>query len=328
MAILNIHSNLMIYGDSESVTSNPKRRYVDWTRHLAGQSVEDPLSQQFSVLPGQTLAIFSGTRTAPNVNNRYSIALKTGQTSVYRATKYSGASAIGFATDRAVSTDGLEATLTVNNNITVTLEVDSGSPFSSVQVGDKLLIPGTTTGDSAGPFNTLNEGVWNVLGVAADSLTLMRPIETGFVGVEEVVEITDDSQLKVYTLDNVQVGDTLDIVNGFSLVSRKSFVISAVTPDYVEFTSSEPLPEEEDIAMTSGYWSIYSSAKRFLHVEADQPALLAINGDTSQSGRLDPIVVGDPEQTAIYQKWGTVWSLSVTNRSLISTLHVTVITAE
>jgi hypothetical protein len=330
MTNINIHSNVLIFNDSTDVTNNPKRRYVDWTRHLMGIDVTNPLSQSLSLPPGQTVSVFSGVRTlAAGVGNVYAITLENGSSTVYRL-GWSGPQDPGFVTARAITgVSGRTATLTINNNITVGVALSGGgTPFSAVVVGDKLFIPGLSTGDIAGPFNVSNEGEWIVLGVTALTLTLQRPSTVTFQAAAEAVLLTTDTNFVVYAENNVQVGDTLDLLGGFSSVSRRPLTITSVKPTYISFMSTEPLPLESNITLAATDWYIYSAAKRFIHIEVDQDSKALINGDTSESGRMVPVVAGDANQTAILQKWGTVWALSIVNRSQTAWLNATVITAE
>lgn len=330
MTNINIHSNIMIFNDSTDVTNNPKRRYVDWTRHLMGISVNNPLTRSLSVPPGQTVSVFSGVRAiTQNPGNSYAISLRSGSSTIYRLS-WTGPADPEFVTSRTiVGVSARHATILINNNITLTLTLDGiGTPLSGISVGDKLFIPGTSTGDSAGPFDIANEGEWIVLGVSALSLTLQRSSAIAFQGVNETVVLTSDSNFLVYAENNVQVGDTVDILGGFSPVSCRPLAISSVKPTYIEFMSTEPLPLESGVALTAPDWYIYSSAKRFIHVETDQDSKALINGDTSEAGRMVPVVAGDVNQTAILQKWGTVWSLSLVNRSQTAWLNATVVTVE
>jgi hypothetical protein len=331
MPVLDVHSTYLVYsGESGSSSSNPARRYADWTRHIVSESVQNPTVEDFDLLPGETRQVFSGTRsTSINGTTEFDLSLHTTESSVYRMT-HSGGTAPAFRTSRGLALNGEELTLTINNNATAVLELDalSAQSFSAVQVGDTVFLPGSTTGDTASVFNANNEGFWLVLARATKSLTLRRRVGESFIGVAEVVTLTDDDQLQVYSAAGVQIGDSMDVSAGFSALTQKVFVVSEVTADWIQFTSTESLPLESGIIPTASGLSFYTEAKRFVRVEVDQEAVLRFNGDTSSSIRLSPRTPGDQEQIAHFEAWGSFWSLTVVNRSSAATLKVNLFTVE
>lgn len=329
MSVIDIHTTILVYGDGEVPTSNPKRRFVDWTRHLSGESVEQPSVREYVVQPGETLSIFSGTRnTSIDGTTAFDLSLNSTQSSVYRMTA-SGGTAPAFRTARAYDGTGVVHTLTINNNATLVVDIASGSfTAAGVQVGDTVFIPGTTTGDSASPFNINNLGFWVVLAVAATRLTMRRHVGEDFNGTAEEVTPTAASEFKIFSASGVQRGDSMEISAGFSSVSQKSFVVSEVTDEWVEFTSTEDLPLETDVTPGAVGITFYSDAKRFIRVEVDQEAVVRLNGDTGNSNRLSPRTAGDVEKVAHFEKWGPCWELAVVNRSSASSMVVNIISVE
>jgi hypothetical protein len=326
MALLDIHSSHLIYGDTQVVTANPKRVYVDWSRHHNSVQVERPESKSFVVEPGQSLSLFSGSRsTAIDGTTAFALTLNPALASVYRLTATGGA-APAFRTARSFSPSGVALTLTVNNN--ATLELSMGSGTFNAQVGDTVLLPGTTTGDSASPFSPLNVGLWIVVGATTTKLTLVRPVGTDFQGVGEVVTPSTNAQLLIYSAAGVQVGDKVEISAGFSSVTQQAFLVSAVTPSWIEFTSTQALPLETGITPGAAGMTFYTSVKRFVRVEVDQEAVLRFNGDTGNTNRLAPRVAGDADQMAHLEKWGPTWQLVVVNRSTTASMVVNTISAE
>lgn len=331
MPVLDVHSTYLVYyGESGSSSNNPARRYADWTRHIISESVQNPTVEDFDLLPGETRQIFSGTRsTSIDGTTEFDLELHALEPSVYRM-MHSGGAAPVFRTSRGLALNGEELTLTINNNATALLELDalSAKNFNAVQVGDTVFLPGLTTGDAATVFNSNNEGFWLVLARTTKSLTMRRRIGEDFIGVAEVVTLTDNDQLQVFSSAGVQIGDSMDVSAGFSALTQKVFAVSEVTPDWVQFTSTESLPLETGITPTASGLNFYTKAKRFLRVETDQDAVLRLNGDTSSSIRLSPRVPGDQEQVAHFEAWGSFWSLSVVNRSSAATLKVNLFTVE
>ncbi len=336
MPVLNVYKSILIHGDGEIATANPERRFVDWKQKLEGISVDKPDSRQYRVDPGATLTAFSGSRTLlVDGTTEFALTLNTTQTSTYRLTATAGTAA-GFRTARSLALNTEIFTVTVNNNSTVDFALASGSSgtFAAVTVGDTIFIPDTTTGDSASVFSPLNIGFWVVLAkgsvsaVANKKLTLARMPGEDFEGVAESVTLTASSQFQAYSAAGVQKDDTLEVSSGFSSVTQKSFVVSRVTDSWVEFTSTEKLPLEDDITPTAAGLTIYTNAKRFIYVEADQESVVRLNGDTGNTNRLSPRVVGDLDKMAHMEKWGPVWRLDIINRSNSAVMTINIISAE
>lgn len=328
MAILNIHSNHLAFNDSgDVVNSNPKRVYFDWTRHVIAMEVAEPeIRGDIKVQPGEALTVFSGARTTSiDGTSVFGIALSTVKESVYRMT-HSGGTAPAFRTARAYSPSGVLHTLTVSNNATMTVSIPSGN-FNAV-AGDTVYIPHTTTGDSASPFNVLNVGFWVVIAASATSMTLVRRVGESFVGVSEAVTPTTNAQVAIFSAAGVQVGDSLKISGGFSAVSRKTFVVSEVTPTWVEFTSTEALPLESSVTVGATSLTFYTASKRFIRIEADQDAIVRVNGDTGSFLQIAPLVAGDRDQMGHFELMGPVWQLVIVNLSTTATLKLTLLTCE
>ncbi len=207
------------------------------------------------------------------------------------------------------------------------------SDFSAVQIGDQVWIPGTSTGDSASPFNSSNVGLWSVIGLAPGgtpkTITLTRPAGVGFAGVSESnVTPASADQFVAFSADGVQVGDTLEITAGFSPVTQTAFKITNVLPTFVEFASSLSFPLETGIQPDNAGMVFYYMNKKFLRIEVDQEAVLRFNGDTGNSCRLSPRVPGDRNNVGVFVKTGTTWGLEIVNRSRTTTMKVTCISAE
>lgn len=330
MPVLNIHSSHLIYGDDEVATANPKRVYVDWTRSVNNVAVDRPDSRSYVVDPGGVLTIFSGTRaTSIDGTSQFALTLNPVKTDVYRLTGTAG-TAPAFRTDRALNLNGLVVTVAVNNNATATFTLDPmASPdFAAVQVGDQLFVPGASTGDSASPFNPVNCGFWVVIAKTAKKLTLVRPVSQAFSAVAEAPTLTASVQLQAFSAAGVQIGDSLEVSAGFSTVTQKTFVVSAVTASRVEFTSTESLPLESGVIPTASGLTFYTDAKRFVRVEVDQDAVVRLNGDSGNTNRLAPRVVGTADQMGFFEKWGPTWQLTVVNRSTTASMTVNFISAE
>ena len=326
-ATLNLYAKLLAFSD-KTVNSNPRLRSVDWEREAGGISVKDPDSRGYEVLVGASKLVFDGTRsTTIDGSTAFSIALLNTNASTYRITT-TGGTAPGFRTGRSLTLNTCVVSFAVGSNNVVALSVTGSSDFTNVQVGDALFVPHTTTGDAANVISTLNAGYWLVVAKAsATSLSIVRDGMETFEGVSETVTLTSSSQLVAYGSSGVQLGDTVTISAGFSVGTRSSFEVSAVTNTFIEFVSTLGLPDETGITPGATGMSFYTDSKRLLYIETDQECVLRLNGDSGDYNRLSPIEAGNPDLPGIFIKWGAVYSLTIVNKST-STLNVLVITAE
>lgn len=324
-AFLNVTLKILAFGD-KSINSNPRLRYVDWNRDASGIQVRDPKAESHSIDPGATKIVFDGTRTTTITSAAFDVSLSPLDPSRYRFT-WNGGSSPGFRSDRGLTLSGSNITFAGLANQTVTASIDVGS-FSTVNPGDTLFIPGTASGDPAGPISPLNGGYWQVLAVlSATSLSLARPAGVDFTSTNETVLLTANSQVQAFSSSGVQVGDWMDISGAFALATRKTFQVVAVTSKFVEVVSTSVLPPETGIVPGSTGMIFYTDTKSFLYIEADQEACVRLNGSTSNNDRLSPIEPGNPDRPAPFLTRGPVWSLSIVNRSAV-TLNVVVVHAE
>lgn len=327
MKIIDIHSTIVMYGD-EAATSNPQRRFTDWSRHATNVLVDQPAIREYVAQPGELLSIFSGVRsTSIDGTTAFALTLNPVKSSTYRTTNTAGTAPV-FRVARAYDPASQVHAIVVNNNATA--EMTNGSanfPAAGVVVGDSVFLPHTTTGDAASPFNVSNVGFWSVIGVTTTKLTLTRRVGEAFSGVAESVSPTA-SQMIIFGAAGVQIGDSMEVSAGFAAPTQQTFVVSEVTPAWVEFVSTSSLPLETGIVPTASGLTFYSDTKRFLRVEVDQEAVVRLNGDASNVNRLAPMIVGDDDAVAWFEKWGPVWDLKVLNRSTTSSMRVVVISAE
>lgn len=329
-ATLNILVKLLAFSDTQ-VNSNPRLRAVDWDREASGIAVSDPVTTGHEIAVGSSKVIFNGVRsTTLDGTSAFSLALLNIDTaSSYRAT-WTGGTNPSLRTGRALTLNSCVVTFSVQANNVVNLSVPAMTPsdFTPVVVGDYIFVPGTTTGDAANVFNEMNVGYWQVIAKTDNqNLVITRPFGTAFEGVTETQTLTSNAQMVAYGSAGVQIGDTMVLSSGFATASLKSFVITAVTDKFVEFTSTLPLPNQTGILPTATGMVFYTDNKRIVYIEADQEAVVQINGDTGEFQKLSPIEPGNPLKPAIFLKSGSVFSLTVVNKST-STLNVLVVSAE
>jgi hypothetical protein len=324
VSALNRSSQVVVY-DDVTTTNNPQRRAVDWRRQLLGIPVSNPSTQIVQVEALQEVSVFSGLRSLVyDGTTQFALTLSVLDPTLYRLAWTGTGAAPVFRTARINLSSG-NVTFVVNANQTVTVTHSAGAVFGAVQVSDIVLVPGVTTGDTS-LFDPLNEGEWTVIGATATTLTLERAPGASFSGLAETKTLTAVDQFQAYSATGVQVSDTIDFLAGFSAATRRSYKLTAVAAKYVEFSSSLPLAAETLIPGANSF-HIYSAAKRYLGVESDQEVALKVNGATGEENRVEPMLAGDPTKVGWREGWGTVYSLSIKNRST-ARASVLIITAE
>lgn len=324
-ATLNVGTSIVAYGDS-TINSNPRRRFVDWTRLAQGIAVANPKSEQFSIDPLATLAVFNGQRALLiDGTTQFSITASPLDASRFRIT-WTGGTAPGFRTDRGLVLNGIAVTVAVNPNGSAAFSLASGTWGTTIP-GDTLYIPGTTTGDAAGVFSPLNEGYWIVLSVTGTTLLATRPIGNLFQGASQIATPTANSQVQTFSATGVQTTDKVELTSGFSLGSLRTYPVVTVTPSYIEIQSTIPMALDSGATPGNAGMVFYKLAKRYVRIEADQECAIQANGDTGTSQRIAPLFASDQESTGWYEKWGPMWSLNIVNRTA-SVLNVVVISVE
>ena len=334
MKLLNLAHHILAYDPVSGETNNPLKRFTDWTRRYNNLQVNKPQSDNICVAPGATKSLFSGVvATSIDGTTAFSIALLSGSSTSYRMTSTAGTSP-NFRTARSIASDATsQISVTVNNNATATFTASGGTiaDFSVVQVGDILRISGTSTGDSNGPFNDLNEGYWVVLAKTATTLTCKRQAGVDFSAAAEsgiVLGASFATNFIVYSAAGVQIGNKVQISFGFSSVTQQTFTVTQVAPLFIEFVSTSSLPLETGIIPTATGMIFYSSLKRIVYIEADQECVIRVNGMTGNELRLSPFVAGDSDQVAVFHQIGSAYSLDIVNKSEINTLNVFYFIAE
>lgn len=304
MSKLNFLVYLNTYSDA-SASNNPSLSNFKWAREITGIPASNPISEAFSLAPGETKTIFSGTRTLmEDGTTAYGIALKPLSSNTYRITNTAG-TAPQF---RVLRTNGADATTQITavvNGPIVTFSSTGGTALNlaAVQIGDSVRIGSL--------FNILNQGEYKIIAKTTTSFTVEN-----FTAVNEgpiTLGSGFASQIRIYSAVGVQISDTLVIANGFSSASFGSYKITDVTDNYVEFYSTDVLPTESTILADL---AIYSSAKNLVYLEADQKAQVTING--SVVANMEPFIINDARQPGVFMLKTTVWSFAVTNSSLDS----------
>ena len=325
-ATLKLSSATLAYADL-GATSNPLKRYTDWQVQRSYQ-VRNPVGLPLTIAAGDTVAVFSGTRsTSIASNTSFLLSLSPLSPVRYRFTNDAG-TAPALRTARGLVVASVSITATANANATLTLSATSGT-FTGTVAGDTIFIPSTSTGDSSSPFSALNVGYWVVLTVAGagGSVQLARPAGMDFSGVSEVVVPGSNSQLQAFSAAGVQVGDKVSITAGFDVSVQSTYSVVAVNPSWFEILAIQPLPTNVSAVPGVAGIQFYTTAKRYIRVEADQECILRLNGDATDLNRLTPWVAGDADNSAFFEKVGPTWSATIINKSSVP-LNVLFISAE
>jgi len=307
-------------------TSNPQKTPINWGTSLINLPFENAGTLPVELPPGATQTVLNGTRSL-TIDGTTVFSLISSPLSASRYRIFAtGGTAPGFRTARAVTLNSIAVIVTVAANLTVSVAAQSGTPFSAIVAGDQVFVPGLSTGDPAGPFNSLNEGWWTVLTASSTVLVLTRG--TGaFSATSETVTPTDDVSFFAFSPSGTQIGDTLRLSAGFVASALSSYEILAVTAGWVEFQGLLPLANQTGIEPTAAGVSIYTSAKRLLLIETDQEIVVQLNGGTDLSNVVTPILPGNCRFTGVFMKFGTVWQVTLINNSS-ATANVSVCSAE
>lgn len=302
--------------DDVPPTSNPQSSPINYNLTQANLPFDNPTTESFNVDPGQSFLVWNGIRTTTVANDTaFDLTLNTFAPAVYRLT-FAGGSDPGFRQRREVDLTGLSVTCTVLSNLSLRLVSDGVNPLSDVQVGDNVFMPGIKTGDPAGVFNDLNAGFWTVLSTPSTSeIILGRDPADTWEGASETVTPTAMTDFLAFSPDGVQVGDTVDIAAGFAAPVQRSFDITAVTGEWIEFLSTSPLGAESGVVPGADNFVIYTMRKRFVGIRTNQEIVVRYNGDTGSSNRVEPLLAGVAGMEGSDHKFGSVWSLEIFNRS-------------
>lgn len=312
---LRLISKVLAFAD-QPPTSNPGLRFVDWSQDIADIAVVNPRVEGAVVPAGQTKTVFDGTRTLTiDGTTDLDLSLVDGTADRYRF-EFVGGTDPTFRTDRALTLSGNTVTVTVNDNGTAVFTFSGGS-LAAIQVGDVLWVP--TEDDIASQvLGVGNQGFWNVLAKTSTTLTLARDGDFQ-AEAEGPTILTANDQVRAFSAAGVQVGDGLDVTAGFVATNQKSFRVVGVTSLYLEIESSAALAEEAAISPGAAGFTVYTAAKRFLRLEADQECAVLVNGDTGSLQRVVPWSAGDPKRPGVYERSGLTWKLQVVSRSSVAT---------
>lgn len=311
-AFLRNVQSIVVAGDAPGI-SNPRQKFVDWSRDISAVEVENPQSITKFLTPNTVETIFDGSRTLATDNlSTFDLYLVPNTIDRYRIKWVSGTNPV-FRTDRSINLSGSTIDVIVYGNKTATFTISAGS-FSGVQVGDTVWIPDTDEVGSQ-PFHAGNRGFWLVLAMTTSVLTVERLTEDFDAQAETNVAITLAGQFQAFSSDSVQVGDKVDIGGGFVAANRRTLPIMAVTSTFIEVESAVALIPESTVAPGAANFIVRTAGKRLVYLECDQELVVRVNGDTGSFQKVSPFVPGDARSPGHYSRAGSTWKLQVLNTS-------------
>lgn len=316
---LNLLVHLNGYQDTNA-SNNPSQNNFKWQRDLQGVNISEPASKSLSLPAGQSISLFTGSvSTSADNSTAWNIALKAGTSQTYVISKASGTS----PAFRAARTSGADAT----TQITVTKNANLLTFASVGGTALNLITGGVTVTDEVrigSLFNPTNQGKFKILARNSTSFTIENPSGQ----VEGPITLTSDfaNQIMIFGSNGVQVGDKVDLIAGFSLVSLGTYDITDVSPDSIEIYSINALPTESAISNNPSALMVYRDAKNFVYVESDQSLTIQIDG-SSAPNKLEPMTAGSTLVPGVFMSSASMKSLIVTNTSL-ETATIFYITAE
>jgi len=241
MSKLNFLVFLSTYSDA-SASNNPSLSNFKWAREITGIPAANPISEAFSLAPGESKTIFSGIRTLTQaIDTVYSIALKPLSSSTYRIQHTSG-TAPGFRTPRSIGTNATtQVTSATNGPITTFTAAGTAATFASFTgTPDGFTTPVTITANVAGTAGNsillTGDGITDLVGLASTWNTANPGNDIGSISGDTSQILDNGATIQLagainstpaFNMAAVQVGDTVKIGNVFNTLNQGEFKIIA-----------------------------------------------------------------------------------------------------
>lgn len=307
MSKLNILIGLNGYEDAND-TNNPSMNSFKWERSIQGVDISEPQSKKLNLSPEETISLFSGSiSTNADATTTFDLSLKSGTSNTYRISHNSG-TAPDFRTPRSITYDATTEVSVSKNGKVLTFTSTGGTLFDLINdglvVGDEVRVGSV--------FNASNQGRYKIISLTATSFSVEN--EIGVVENNILLDVDFAEQIFAYSAAGVQIGDKVEILDGFSPVTQGTYEITDVTASYIEFFSLDSLPAETNISNNPTAITIYREAKNFLYIEASDKLEITIDS-TSTPQVIEPVFAGKDKQQAFFLYTGTMRSVSIKNLS-------------
>lgn len=311
---MNVINHILCYSDG-IVTDSPHQRSWDGRLRLESIAVKNPYGNAKTLAPGESFALFQNeVGTSLNGTSTVQVLLASQADSVYRLTATAGPS--GFRSARTPSAI-TACNVTVNNSSVAVFDF-TGATLTSIVVGDIMQISGQITyaiGTFA--FNPINAGIWKIIGISGTKVSCTRLVGVSFSATVEAVLVVAGSDVQFYADDKIRPGMQFQVNGTFSQVTQKTYAVLSSTPTYIDFVSTDAIPEESSLTYIPGTIVFYTGIKRMVYIDADQEVSVRFNDSTDDSNRITPIKPGDFYLRGFLNKMGNTYNCTIINKSVM-----------
>lgn len=294
MSKLNFLVYLSTYSDS-SPSNNPSLSNFKWSREITGIPASNPISEAFSLAPGESKTIFSGVRTlGVDGTTNFTLSLKPLSSSTYRLLATSGAAPL-FRTARSTGANATtQVTATVNGPIvTYSSPASAAAQFASFtgQVAG-MTTNVTITADNAGTggnsvlltfngtddittrilaWNTANPG--NTVTLTSGNGAQIPNAATSMQLAGGTATVVGLNMAAVQIGDSVRIGTQFNTLNqgkfkiiaksansftveNFTAVNEGPITLGATFADQIRIYSAAGVQEGDTLVIKSGFSSV------------------------------------------------------------------------
>lgn len=283
MPKMNIESKIVAFGDP-TINSNPKLRYVDWTRSFLGLDVDNPRIQQYTIRQKSGVLVGQGVSS-------YSVQLSF--TAIDSSKNW-------YLATYAVGNPNGTLKFEIDPDVTLTLSpVQDGLSLSFTDPGGlgELVVGNSLYLSSY--YGANNQGEWIVRNVnsqgSSQTILLVRDPSSLYSGSEAKTVVVDNDNPVQFFAPAILPGTAVSLA-GYTFPDGPFVTVARVRYSGFEFYSSAQ--PANVVSATNMFASI--NPIRFLYVESDQP--LSVKFDVSSVAtdghlRLQPSSNGD--ETAV-----------------------------
>lgn len=313
MSVLNMILRLVAF--REANTSSPQLNHFKWTREIVNVPVNDPVSIDYTLEPGEQIELFNSLRPiSHSTATWYTISNHSG--GVYKIKWLTAGPNPNFRTSRAIGVDNTtQVSLSVDPNTKiVTLTTPSGTPMNTapVVIGDIVYLSDTS-------FSANNAGSFTILAKDPTSITFINPSAT-----DQTVTLGSgfNDKFKVFSIAGVKKGDRVILKHSINTIFNGVYEIVDVLDDTLFIYSKNALPSITD---TNWDLTVFSSGKQLIYLESDKPLSILVNNVWESDLE---VFGGKNVQPGVYLKKSLVYRLLIENNSVTDTAKVFFASAE
>jgi hypothetical protein len=152
-----------------------------------------------------------------------------------------------------------------------------------------------------------------------------------FSGVTESINSGSGaaSHVMIYSPTGVQKGNKFKVSGTLVSTSHRTYEVLDAAPEWIDFVSTAPIAEENNLSFIPGSIVFYSASKKLIYLESDQDCAVRFNAETSDNCTIEP--VSNPaacySDVGYLHKWGETYKCVVVNKS-VNPLNLKFISAE